>query len=30
MFDDTELFDTYDEKMLEGMNKKSIFYEIPY
>ena len=30
MFDDLEFFHTYDEKMLEGMNKKLIFYELPY
>ena len=30
MFDDLEFFHTYDEKILEGMNKKLIFYELPY
>ena len=30
MFNDLEFFDTYDEKMLKGMNRKSIFYELPY
>ena len=30
MFDDPRFFDTYDEKNPEGMNKKSIFYELPY
>ena len=30
MFNDLELFDTYDEKMLKGMNMKLIFYELPY
>ena len=30
MFNDCELFDTYDDKMPEGMNKKSKFYELPY
>ena len=30
MFDDPEFFDTHDEKMIEGMNKKLIFYELPY
>ena len=30
MFDDPQLFDTYDEKMLKGMNNKLIFYEVLY
>ena len=30
MFDNPKFFDTYDEKMPEGMNKKLIFYELPY
>ena len=30
MFDDPEFFETHDEKMIEGMNKKLIFYELPY
>ena len=30
MFDDPELFDTYDEKIPKGMKMKSIFYELPY
>ena len=30
MFNDHEFFDTYDEKIPEGMKNKSIFYELPY
>ena len=30
MFDDPEFFHTYDDKMPEGVNMKSIFYELPY
>jgi hypothetical protein len=30
MFDDPKFFDTYVEKFLIGMKKKSIFYELPY
>ena len=30
MFDDPEFFDTYDEIMPKGMNKRSIFYELAY
>ena len=30
MFDDSELFNTYDEKIPEGMSTKSLFYKLPY
>jgi hypothetical protein len=30
MFDGIELFDTYVEKFMIGMKRKSIFYELPY
>ena len=30
IFDNPRFFNTYDEKMLEGMNMKNIFYELPY
>ena len=30
LFDDTEFFDTYIEKIPIGMKSKSIFYELPY
>ena len=30
IFNDTEFFDTYDEKIPKGMKRKSIFYELPY
>ena len=29
MFDDTEVFNIYDEKIPKGMKRKSIFYELP-
>ena len=30
MFDDPEFFDTYVEKILKGMKRKSIFYDLSY
>ena len=30
MFYDLEFFNTYDEKIPKGMNRKTIFYELPY